>query len=105
MPLSAQDVRRKFRRFRILVVGRANAGKTALLQKVCNTTENPEIFDGKGRKVNPTFHVTSELPTDRSRSDRCRCREMLRQSMYTRTIGMFLTNSGLLPAWGTRHNF
>jgi septin family protein len=51
MPLSAQDVRRKFKRFRILVVGRANAGKTTLLQKVCNTTEKPEIFDGEGKKV------------------------------------------------------
>jgi GTPase SAR1 family protein len=53
MPLSAQDVRRRFMRFRILVVGRANAGKTTLLQKVCNTTEKPEIFDGEGNKVNP----------------------------------------------------
>ncbi|KAJ8580653.1 hypothetical protein M405DRAFT_31699 [Rhizopogon salebrosus TDB-379] len=52
MPLSAQDVRNKFWRFRILVVGRANAGKTTLLQKVCNTTENPEIFDGKWNKIN-----------------------------------------------------
>ncbi|KAJ8581797.1 hypothetical protein M405DRAFT_831837 [Rhizopogon salebrosus TDB-379] len=51
MPLSAQDVREKFRRFRILVVGRANAGKTTLLQKVCNTTKKPQIFDGKGRKI------------------------------------------------------
>jgi GTPase SAR1 family protein len=59
MPLSAQDVRKKFQRFRILVVGRANAGKTTLLQKVCNTTEKPEIFDGKGKKVNPTFHTIS----------------------------------------------
>jgi hypothetical protein len=31
MPSSAQDVRAKFKRFRILVVGRANAGKTTLL--------------------------------------------------------------------------
>ncbi|KAJ8580913.1 hypothetical protein M405DRAFT_938541 [Rhizopogon salebrosus TDB-379] len=51
MPLSAQDVREKFERFRILVVGRANAGKTTLLQKVCNTTEKPLIFDGKGNKI------------------------------------------------------
>ncbi|KAJ8586809.1 hypothetical protein M405DRAFT_935146, partial [Rhizopogon salebrosus TDB-379] len=51
MPLSAQDVREKFRRFRILVMGRANAGKTTLLQKVCNTAEKPEIFDGKGKKI------------------------------------------------------
>ncbi|KAJ8582763.1 hypothetical protein M405DRAFT_885148 [Rhizopogon salebrosus TDB-379] len=48
---SAQDVREMFKRFRILVVGRANAGKTTLLQKVCDTTEKPEIFDGDGNKI------------------------------------------------------
>jgi GTPase SAR1 family protein len=93
MPLSAEGVRRKFKRFRILVVGRANAGKTTLLQKVCNTTEKPQIFDGEGEEVNPTPHVTSESPTDQSRSDRCRYREILRRCMYARTIGTFLTNS------------
>ncbi|KAJ8590864.1 hypothetical protein M405DRAFT_815336 [Rhizopogon salebrosus TDB-379] len=51
MPLSAEDVRKKFTRFRILVVGRANAGKTTLLQKVCNTTEKPLIFNGRGNKI------------------------------------------------------
>ncbi|KAI6151552.1 hypothetical protein BKA82DRAFT_162692, partial [Pisolithus tinctorius] len=35
-------------RFRILVMGRANAGKTTILQRVCNTTDEPEIFNGKG---------------------------------------------------------
>lgn len=48
------DVRKHFdriRRFRILVVGRSNAGKTTLLQRVCNTTELPEIFNLKGKKV------------------------------------------------------
>ncbi|KAI6016094.1 GTP-binding protein [Pisolithus microcarpus] len=39
------------RQFRILVMGRANAGKTTILQRVCNTTDNPEITDGKGNKV------------------------------------------------------
>ena len=37
--------------FRILVVGRSNAGKTTLLQRVCNTTELPEIYNSKGEKV------------------------------------------------------
>ena len=37
--------------FRILVLGRSNAGKTTLLQRVCNTTELPEIFNAKGKKV------------------------------------------------------
>ncbi|KAJ8581942.1 hypothetical protein M405DRAFT_800753 [Rhizopogon salebrosus TDB-379] len=59
MPLSAQGVREKFRRFRILVVGRANAGKTTLLQKVCNTTEKPEIFDGKGKKIDANIVKSS----------------------------------------------
>ncbi|KAL4066359.1 hypothetical protein V8B97DRAFT_2025504 [Scleroderma yunnanense] len=38
-------------RFRILVMGRANAGKTTILQRVCNTTDLPEVFDGKGNKI------------------------------------------------------
>jgi hypothetical protein len=59
MPSSAQDVNARFMRFRILVVGRANVGKTTLLQKVCNATGKPEIFDGKGNKVDPIFHPRS----------------------------------------------
>ena len=39
------DLRAKYTHFRILVIGRANAGKTTLLQRVCNTTEDPCIFD------------------------------------------------------------
>ena len=38
--------------FRILVLGRSNAGKTTLLQRVCNTTELPGVFNAKGEKVN-----------------------------------------------------
>ncbi|KAF8119484.1 GTP-binding protein [Boletus edulis] len=49
-----EDIREKFGRFRILIVGRANAGKTTILQKICNTTESPEIFDGKGNKIDPS---------------------------------------------------
>jgi len=64
--MQPEDIREKIERFRILVVGRANAGKTTLLQRVCNTTENPEIFDGAGNKVHPTLFATSESPTDQS---------------------------------------
>ena len=39
------ELRAKYTRFRILVIGRANAGKTTLLQRVCNTTEDPCIYD------------------------------------------------------------
>jgi len=48
------EVKKHFDRighFRILVLGRSNAGKTTLLQRVCNTTELPEIFNAKGEKV------------------------------------------------------
>ncbi|KAI5991165.1 GTP-binding protein [Pisolithus albus] len=38
-------------RFRVLIIGRANAGKTTILQRVCNTVEKPEIFDGNGKKI------------------------------------------------------
>ncbi|KAG5651664.1 hypothetical protein H0H81_007887, partial [Sphagnurus paluster] len=49
----ATDLRKKAGRFRILVIGRANAGKTTILQKVCNTTDQPEIFDREGNKLDP----------------------------------------------------
>ncbi|KAG2053537.1 hypothetical protein BDR06DRAFT_885909, partial [Suillus hirtellus] len=35
----------------VLIIGRANASKTTILQKVCNTTDEPEIHDTKGKKV------------------------------------------------------
>ena len=43
--LSPYDLRATYTRFRILVIGRANAGKTTLLKRVCNTTEDPCIYD------------------------------------------------------------
>ncbi|KAN0129954.1 hypothetical protein V8E53_012280 [Lactarius tabidus] len=32
--------------FRVLIIGRANAGKTSILQRVCETTESPIIYRG-----------------------------------------------------------
>jgi SpoVK/Ycf46/Vps4 family AAA+-type ATPase len=43
--VKAAKLRAKYKRFRILVIGRANAGKTTLLKRVCNTTEEPSIYD------------------------------------------------------------
>ena len=45
------DLRAKYTHFRILVIGQANAGKTTLLQRVCNTTEDPCIYDDKKNLV------------------------------------------------------
>jgi hypothetical protein len=47
----AQELREKAGRFRILIIGRANSGKTTILQKICKTNEKPEIFNSKGEKV------------------------------------------------------
>ena len=43
--LNVFNVRQKYSHFRILVIGRANAGKTTLLKRVCNTTEDPRIYN------------------------------------------------------------
>ncbi|KAJ6452585.1 hypothetical protein C8R45DRAFT_1040303 [Mycena sanguinolenta] len=51
----AIEVRSKCEHFRILVVGRANAGKTILLKKVCNSVEEPEIFSPRGKKLDATI--------------------------------------------------
>ncbi|KAH9054680.1 hypothetical protein EDB87DRAFT_1834670 [Lactarius vividus] len=32
--------------FRVLIIGRANAGKTSILQRICETTESPVIYQG-----------------------------------------------------------
>ncbi|KAG2133385.1 hypothetical protein BD769DRAFT_1716845 [Suillus cothurnatus] len=48
-------IREKIGRFRILVMGRVNAGKTTILQRVCNTRENPEIYNSAGKKVGITM--------------------------------------------------
>jgi len=37
--------------FRILIIGRANAGKTTILQAICGTDEEPKVYDRKGRRV------------------------------------------------------
>ena len=48
-------------RFRVLVIGRANAGKTSILQRVCETTESPTIYRA-GRQVrHPSFCFTTQV--------------------------------------------
>ncbi|KAG2738761.1 hypothetical protein P692DRAFT_201798169 [Suillus brevipes Sb2] len=59
--INAQDskLRKMIGRFRVLIIGRANAGKTTILQKVCNTTDNPEIYNTKGKKIDDTVVESS----------------------------------------------
>jgi len=49
--MDPSELRDRFERFRILIIGRANAGKTTILKRVCNTTENPETYNSAGTKV------------------------------------------------------
>ena len=41
--------------FRVLVIGRANAGKTSILQRVCETTESPTIYRGNKEVRGPSL--------------------------------------------------
>ncbi|KAI6169225.1 hypothetical protein EDD17DRAFT_1749740 [Pisolithus thermaeus] len=50
-PDKARDYMKNIKQFRVLVMGRANAGKTTILQRVCSSTDHPEVFDGKGNKI------------------------------------------------------
>ena len=52
-----QDLRERFTQFRILVIGRANAGKTTILHRLCNATGDPTIFDPAGKKVKYVIQV------------------------------------------------
>ncbi|KAF8264865.1 hypothetical protein EI94DRAFT_1805238 [Lactarius quietus] len=55
-PKSAPPVNVKIP-FRVLIVGRANAGKTTILQRVCDTTESPIIYrEGKKVKLDPSVN-------------------------------------------------
>ncbi|KZP25588.1 hypothetical protein FIBSPDRAFT_687362, partial [Athelia psychrophila] len=56
-----KNIRRRIDRIRILIIGRANAGKTTVLQKVCGTTKEPEVFDASGNKVLDPFAVDRGL--------------------------------------------
>ncbi|KDQ08964.1 hypothetical protein BOTBODRAFT_37485 [Botryobasidium botryosum FD-172 SS1] len=38
-------------RFRVLIIGRANAGKTTILRALCGTDGEPEVYDDKGNKI------------------------------------------------------
>ena len=49
------DLRATYTCFRILIIGRANTGKTTILQRVCNTTEDPYIYD-ENKKILVSVH-------------------------------------------------
>jgi hypothetical protein len=46
-------------KFRVLIIGRANAGKTSILQRVCDTTDSPIIYQNSARPQprNPVWSI------------------------------------------------
>jgi GTP-binding protein EngB required for normal cell division len=57
--MDPSEIRKKIGRFRILIIGRANAGKTTILQRVCNTREKPEIYNSAGKKIDAAVLIAS----------------------------------------------
>ena len=51
--LDAAKIRRECPLFRILIIGKANAGKTTILRKVCNAKPDtkPIIYNAEGKEV------------------------------------------------------
>ncbi|KAF8221395.1 hypothetical protein L208DRAFT_1328194, partial [Tricholoma matsutake] len=56
----AIEIRSQCRHFRILVIGRANAGKTTLLKKVCESTDDPRIYGANGKEIDTSVVAPSE---------------------------------------------
>jgi hypothetical protein len=62
MDLSPGDLDRLCNRFRVLIIGRRNAGKTTILEKMAGSEEGaePEIRDKEGRLVvRASFNVSN----------------------------------------------
>ena len=56
-----QEIKDKCQKFRVLIIGRANAGKTTILKRVCDTTEEPEIYNVEGEKVSHNETIKEDL--------------------------------------------
>ena len=74
--LGPAEIRRECPQFRILVIGKANAGKTTILRKVCDATPDTEpiIYDAEGKKViqEKVIHEVSQEPTKVCLEFRCK---------------------------------
>ncbi|KIO06051.1 hypothetical protein M404DRAFT_999271 [Pisolithus tinctorius Marx 270] len=49
-PEKAKKYLENIEKFRVLVIGRGNAGKMTILQRVCNSVDEPDVFDEEGKK-------------------------------------------------------
>ncbi|KAG2141377.1 uncharacterized protein EDB93DRAFT_1229803 [Suillus bovinus] len=67
--IDAQGLREIIERFRVLIVGRGNAGKTTILRKVCDTKDQPEIYDAEGNKIDAAIVEASIKPGEHNITD------------------------------------
>ncbi|KAG1903030.1 uncharacterized protein F5891DRAFT_1142423, partial [Suillus fuscotomentosus] len=58
--MNPSKIRKRIDRFRILVIGRANAGKTTILQRICNTQDKPKIYNSAGKEIDLTVLTASK---------------------------------------------
>ncbi|KZP27031.1 GTP-binding protein [Athelia psychrophila] len=54
-----ENIRDRCPHFRILVMGKSNAGKTTILKKVCNSVEDPMIFSPSGKQIDTSVVTPS----------------------------------------------
>ena len=61
--LNAEQIRAECPQFRILIIGKANAGKTTILRKVCNAKPDakPIIYDAEGKEVRQEISIKVRL--------------------------------------------
>ncbi|KDQ16357.1 hypothetical protein BOTBODRAFT_31044 [Botryobasidium botryosum FD-172 SS1] len=55
----AFQIRSKYQHFRVLIMGRANAGKTTILKAVCGTTGEPQVYNKRGRRIRAEGSILS----------------------------------------------
>ena len=63
--LDAEQIRSNCPQFRILIIGKANAGKTTILRKVCNAKPDiqPVIYDANGKEVQQAPTIVQRAST------------------------------------------
>ncbi|KAG2088269.1 uncharacterized protein F5147DRAFT_587713, partial [Suillus discolor] len=75
----------------MLVIGRANAGKTTILQRVCKTRDNPEIYNSAGKKID-----LAVLAASRERGEH----DMENEMMFKSNLGFIFHDSCGFEAGG-----
>ena len=70
MDTQPQQTRPQFQdlQFRVLIIGRANAGKTTILQRVCETTDSP-IVSRRNEEVRGLSFLSANLISPSARSN------------------------------------